>query len=85
MHNARLLTVKGGVGFGVVVGVGGVYTPLSHTPLVTHTPWSHPLPHCMLGYTPLPVNRMTHMTFPHTSFAGGDKQIVKLTLWTFCG
>ena len=39
-------------------------------------------PHCMLGYTPPPVNRMTdrrkNITLPQNSFAGGDKQLQTL-------
>ena len=60
MHTTCLLTL-----------VGGQCTtpPITYTPLVTHLPFpiacrdTHPLPHCMLGYTP-PAQCMLGYTPP---------------------
>ena len=54
---------------------------------------THLLPHCMLGYTSPLVNRMTdrckNITFPQTSFAGGNKSthfnMKRECEWYICG
>ena len=83
---------QGGICLGVGCLPGGVPCDLSHDAFdVTCMLPPHQLrpntsaaayivlAHCMMGYTPPPVDRMTHtcknITFPQTLFAGGNDTI----------